>query len=213
MLIQKVEKGRFTASLQPVAKKVVQMFRSRQAVSILLITILQHKGTDKDTSSASEMNFQRIMVSLQNWKWLHNPPSYFHSTFEMPKWKTGDWLIFWSEDRAVGLSMGSNSGHLYSLSSVPWLGLWSHSIALVLKLYEHTHLQESNRTRSVSRWLVTRTDAIVRVWCWVIIMQHLFAKCWTILSPLSLTAVLEPLVLLKFHQTVEWKHRNLEGRS
>lgn len=66
MRIQKVEKGTFTVSLWPVAKKVVQMFRSRQAVNILLITILQHKGTDKVTSSASEMNFQRIMVSLQN---------------------------------------------------------------------------------------------------------------------------------------------------
>lgn len=121
MRIQKVEKGTFTASLWPVAKKVVQMFRSRQAVNILLITILQHKGTDKVTSSASEMNFQRIMVSLQNWKWLHNPPSYFHSTFEMPKWKTGDWLIFWSEDRAMGLSMGSNPGHFYSLRTVQYL--------------------------------------------------------------------------------------------
>lgn len=84
-------------------------------------------------SSASEMNFQRIIVSLQNWKWLHNPPSYFHSTFEMPKWKTGDWLIFLSEDRARGLSTGSNPHHLYSLRTVQYHDwacgetVWTHT--------------------------------------------------------------------------------------
>lgn len=155
------------------------------------------------------MNFQRIIVSLQNWKWLHNPPSYFHSPFEMPNWKTGDWLIFLSEDRARGLNMGSNPHHLYSLRTVPYLD-WACGATTSS---EHTQLQESNRISSVSGWLVTRTDAIVRVWCCVIIMWHLFAKCWTILSPFSLTAVVEPLAFLKFHQTVEWKHRNLEGRS
>lgn len=116
----------------------------------------------------------------------------------------------------MGLTMRSNLSHLYSLRTVRYLD-WSQGATasfwwscMELNTHIYRKLTQPGAFKD-GWWLVLMSLFWLR--CCTIIIWHLFAKCWTILSTLSLTAGVEPLVLLKFHLTVEWKLRNLEANQ